>query len=109
MPQSAAPKVLSESLSFTQLDILNEFDVDSLTPEEVDESLGMGRRWVKQEFRFLTKMGLLDWQGREGKPGTTPHQRVLYQTKFFLSPMGRMLMGDEEFHSTALGNSLSSQ
>ncbi len=90
-----------EQLNFAELDILNEIGNECWSPEEIDESLGFGRRTAKMHMRKLVLKGLLDWSGSDWKAGQPPNQKVFYNTRFFLTPIARSLMGDDGFHEKA--------
>ena len=96
----------SQTLSFDDLELIVLMENGCLTPREVEDSLGMGRRETTAVFRHLLRRGLLDWQGRSHAPGALPLPWSFASTVFQLTPMARSLRRDEPFTSTAFAASL---
>jgi len=96
----------SQTLSFDDLEVIVLMEKGGMTPREVEDSLGMGRRETKAVFQHLLRRGLLDWAARSHALGALPLPWSFASTVFRLTPMARSLRRDETFTSTAFAASL---
>ncbi len=99
-------RLFFQTLSFDVPDVLALVDNAGATPSEVDAALGYGNRLTAELFGALVRHGLLDWVGRDGKPGTMPDARRFTSTTFQLTPLARSLRHDQSFSLKAFGASV---
>ncbi|MCP9820102.1 hypothetical protein KBZ18_11450 [Synechococcus sp. Cruz-9H2] len=104
-------RLFFQTLSFDALEVLALVEDAGATPSEVDAALGFGNRRTAELFGALVRQGLLDWVGRDGKPGSMPDARrftstTFQSTTFQLTPLARSLRHDQTFSLKAFGASL---
>ena len=99
-------RLFFQTLSFEALEVLALVEDAGATPSEVDAALGFGNRLTAELFSALVCHGLLDWVGRDGRPGTMPDARRFTSTTFQLPPLARSLRHDQTFSLKAFGASL---
>jgi hypothetical protein len=99
-------RLFFQTLSFEALEVLALVEDAGATPSEVDAALGFGNRLTAELFGALVCHGLLDWVGRDGRPGTMPDARRFTSTTFQLTPLARSLRHDQTFSLKAFGASL---
>ncbi|MCP9801929.1 hypothetical protein [Synechococcus sp. RedBA-s] len=99
-------RLFFQTLSFDALEVLALVEDAGSTPSEVDAAVGFGNRHTAELFGALVRHGLLDWVGRDGKPGTMPDSRRFTSTTSQLTPLARSLRHDQNFSLKAFGASL---
>lgn len=99
-------RLFFQTLSFDALEVLALVEDAGATPSEVDAALGFGNRLTAELFDGLVRQGLLDWLGRDGKPGTMPDATRFTSTTFQLTPLARSLRHDQTFSLKAFGASV---
>lgn len=99
-------RLFFQTLSFDALEVLALVEDAGATPSEVDAALGFGNRLTAELFGALVRQGLLDWLGRDGKPGSMPDARRFTSTTFQLTPLARSLRHDQTFSLKAFGASV---
>lgn len=99
-------RLFYQTLSFDALEVLALVEDAGATPSEVDAALGFGNRHTAELFGALVRQGLIDWLGRDGKPGCMPDARRFTSTTFQLTPLARSLRHDQTFSLKAFGASV---